>query len=371
MLERSELLDVGLNLHSISRDTKEDRGKILDFPSISQYLNEIGGRSYLTKEDEARLSTVVAPYRALVRDVMSQFSDESNGIPLEERAEAHILRLICNISPLQPAFYLLAYPIYRGRAAIEELMDCNYQLVIKKAQTLRFCCTPALSFGDLITAGNFALRRAALNFDHTREFRFTTFAGKCIRWGIQREINEIADAIHVSRDMTQALVRYEQLIGGSKDNEGEEDVDSKENEKEAILPKTLVSLKAARLAKQVVSLDAEVKDLDGLDDDEHRLIDISKRFTSSTYQYALPENEYLKKELRAQLVSAMKDAGLDERAQEILLMAYGFYNGECWKTRVIGKYFNVSHQRITQLKKESLVKLQKAEIQERLKAYLR
>lgn len=362
MLDRIELSAPRLNLHLVSKDIKEDRGRILDFPSTSQFLEEIRGRSYLTQEDEVRLSTVIAPYRNLVRDIMPQFAVEGNGVPQEERAEAYIFRLIRNMSPLQPAFYLLAYPIYQGRAAIEELMESNYQLVIKEAQSLRFCCTSALSFGDLITAGNFALRRAALFFDHTREFRFATFARKCIRQGIKREIDEIADTIRVPSSMRQTLVRYKKATEGFKDNE-KEDIDSKE----AILPQTLASLQSARLAKQVASLDARLKDLD----DEYRLIDISQRLTPSAYKYALPENEYFKKELRAQLVSAMKAVGLDERAQEILLMTYGFYNGECWKTRAVGKYFNISHQRVTEIKGISLVKLRRSDIKEILKEYLR
>lgn len=288
-------------------------------------------RHFLTVEEEERLSYPIQMYRQLIQAVLPEIP-KVNGIkiPREERAEAYITHLRSDLSRAYPVPDF-AYIVDRGRLAIGKMMAPNYGLIVDLAQDYKDYCTSGYDFDDLISAGNLALRRAALTFDYRRGYRFITYAAKCIRWGIRRDIDDYSSLIRFPVDISH-------------------DRSKVENAAKSLTPLRLKYIQAARLLQQVISLD--------------------KVSLSETVVESFQEEQYDRQELRIELLEAMSRFGLSKREKAILFLRYSSL-----KWPEIGKYFGIKQARTRQIAEEGFDKLKKGVMRDavtsaRLKVYL-
>lgn len=329
------------------------------------YLERISQKPFLAREEEQELGPAIKMYRQVIKAVIPQISMvRGERIPREEKAEGYILRVIQDVSNQVYPIPDFCDVVSHGREAVERLMEANYRLVVDVAMRYETYCTPGLNLWDLISAGNLALRRAALNFDHTLGYRFTTYADECVGKGVRREITDHSRVIRIPGERVHVFAQYSQACAKFRVENHRE---PSSTELAATMGITLLRLKhieQGKLYTQVISLDVAAMREDHLNRNYRRTrLDIIGNLLTT------PEDQYTQDELRGQLLYAMNIADLTVRQKEILLLRYGFIDGEPWSRKEVGKHLGISDEWVRLLEKAALDKLKESS-EERLVAYL-
>ena len=137
---------------------------------VRQYLNDAGKHALLTKEDEADLA----------KRYQSHLAAESM-LSADEDMDAARKRLLRRISA-------------DGKRAKERMVQANLRLVVPQARKFS---GRDLDFIELIQEGNLGLLRAVEKFDHTKGYKFSTYAVWWIRQALQRGVASKARTIRV------------------------------------------------------------------------------------------------------------------------------------------------------------------------------
>ncbi|MEA3183685.1 MAG: polymerase primary sigma factor, partial [Ilumatobacteraceae bacterium] len=153
-----------------------DTGSTAD--TVRMYLREIGRVDLLTPDDERRLAQAI---------------DEGNraAIELDKPTDPIEHRRLVRI-------------VQTGQRAKSELIQANLRLVVSIAK--RYSGRGML-FLDLIQEGNLGLMRAVDKFDHTKGFKFSTYATWWIRQAITRSIADQARTIRIPVHMVESMNR--------------------------------------------------------------------------------------------------------------------------------------------------------------------
>jgi len=147
--------------------------------SIGLYLKEMARVPLLSTQEEVRLAKLLEEGQA------AQHRLGKNGYDQEERRE-------------------LERAIDEGKAAREHLIKANTRLVVSIAKKYMGRGVPFL---DLIQEGNLGLMKAVEKFDHTRGYRFSTYATWWIRQTITRAIADQGRTIRVPVHMSDRIRR--------------------------------------------------------------------------------------------------------------------------------------------------------------------
>lgn len=235
----------------------------------------------------------------------------------------------------------LAARIHQGdQKAIDILVKANLRFVVSVARNYQ---NQGMSLNDLINEGNIGLVRAAQKFDETKNFRFISYAVWWIRQAILQSLAEQsrimrlplnkAGAIHkISRKQTELEQRYNRIP------------DAAEIAQELGITESTVSETIA-IASSHVSLDAPIKDTDS-----STLAEIIQVDTEEN-----PEQEFqsisLNKEIKKML------GFLTEREKEIIKLYYGIENETAYTLDEIGRKFNITRERVRQIKSKAISRL--------------
>jgi RNA polymerase primary sigma factor len=228
----------------------------------------------------------------------------------------------------------LAKEIKDGNSeAIEKLVNANLKFVISIAKEYQ---NQGLSLGDLISEGNYGLVKAATRFDHTKGFRFISYAVWWIRQSIIQGLNENARIVRLPANVINKLSYLKKEIERFEfENEREPifgEIFDKNNEAiELITYPTCTSL------NDVINEDGdEMIDIIAIEEDEDKLV-IDERV-----------REELSKTLEI----------LDERERNIIECYYGInINTEAMTLDAIGEKYDLTKERIRQIKEKSIRKL--------------
>jgi RNA polymerase primary sigma factor len=275
----------------------------------------------------------------------------------ESKAIDKYFQEIGNVDLLTPDEEVdLAIKIKKGDGdAQEKLVRANLRFVVSVAKHFQ---NQGLSLGDLISEGNLGLIKAAQRFDETRGFKFISYAVWWVRQGIMQAI---ADQSRVVRLPLNRVSELTKISNAYRVFEKEYDRKPSTEELAKILDMTTYNVSyALQMYGRHISMDAPLK---SGDENKNSLMDVLPNDNQP-----LPDKDLMKESLKNELANALSI--LSKREIEVIKLSFGI-GGDNKATLVeIGERFNLTRERIRQIREKAIRKLRGSKRSDRLKTYL-
>jgi len=249
---------------------------------------------------------------------------------------------------------VLAQKIRNGdQAALERLTIANLRFVVSVAKQYQ---NHGLSLPDLINEGNLGLIKAAKRFDETRGFKFISYAVWWIRQSIMQAVAEQSRVIRLPLNKIGSLNK---------------------------IKKTLVILE--QKLEREASVEEIAEALEMSEDEIRVTLSVSNRHVSTDASFAnsedislldvlynpadpMPDNMLMAASLSTEINRAL--ATLTERESNIVTLFYGIGFKHALTLEEIGEKYNITRERVRQIKEKAIRRLRSASKSKILKTYL-
>ena len=295
----------------------------------------------LTEDNVDVLESALSAEGVAIDDPVKVYLKEIGRVPLLNPEEE--ITLATRIQEGGPA----------GEKAKQRLSEANLRLVVSIAKRY---VGRGMQFLDLIQEGNLGLIKAVEKFDHTKGFKFSTYATWWIRQAITRAIADQARTIRIPVHMVETINRLTRASRILLQQLGREPTPD-EIAKELNMPVDRVR-EIQKIAQDPVSLETPI----GEEEDSH-LGDFIEDDRATT-----PSDSVAATMLKEQLMGVLDT--LTPREEKVLRLRYGIDDGKPRTLEEVGKEFNVTRERIRQIEAKALRKLRHPSRSKKLKDFL-
>ena len=297
---------------------------------VRMYLKEIGRVALLTAQEEVDLAIRI-----------------ENGLAAEDKLET--------VGDKLPADEVadLRWTRRDGLRAKRHLVEANLRLVVSIAKRY---VGRGMQFLDLIQEGNLGLIRAVEKFDHTKGFKFSTYATWWIRQAITRAIADQARTIRIPVHMVETINKLVRIQRQLLQDLGREPTADEIAEQMELTPEKVREIQ--KISQEPVSLETPV----GEEEDSH----LGDFIEDSEAPVPLERASF--KLLQEQLETVLHT--LSDREKDVIRLRFGLVDGQPRTLEDVGKKFGVTRERIRQIESKTLSKLRHPSRSQKLRDYL-
>jgi RNA polymerase primary sigma factor len=301
---------------------------------VRMYLREIGRVALLTGPEEVSLAKRIEAGMA-ARERLEEIAGLSDAALVAERA--HLDGVLAD-----------------GAEAKRQLIQANLRLVVSIAKRY---VGRGMVLLDLIQEGNLGLMRAVEKFDHSKGFKFSTYATWWIRQAITRAIADQARTIRIPVHMVETINKVLRVQRQMMQELEREPTVEELAERVDMSPARVREI--YRISQDPLSLDSPVGE-----EDDSNLSDFIEDHQAEAPAEAAARNL---------LNEAVKEAlgELSEREQQVVRLRFGLDGtGQARTLEEVGREFGVTRERIRQIESKTLAKLRHPQRSQKLRDYL-
>ena len=337
-------------------DAMEENGNVLDVEAMEKLYEELESNGIEIVDDTpVDVSSALPSSEEGADDYEDGLT--ADGITIDDPVKVY-LKEIGRVPLLSPEEETeLALKIQAGgpdgEKAKQRLSEANLRLVVSIAKRY---VGRGMQFLDLIQEGNLGLIKAVEKFDHTKGFKFSTYATWWIRQAITRAIADQARTIRIPVHMVETINKVIRVSRQLLQELGH-DPSAEEIAAEMNMPVDKVR-DILKIAQEPVSLETPI----GEEEDSHLgdfIPDEDASEPSEAASFSL---------LKEQLMSVL--ATLTPREEKVLRLRFGLEDGRARTLEEVGREFKVTRERIRQIEAKALRKLRHPSRSKKLKDYL-
>ena len=238
--------------------------------------------------------------------------------------------------------------------ALEKLTEANLRFVVSVAKQYQ---NQGLTLSDLINEGNVGLMKAARRFDETKGFKFISYAVWWIRQSILQSIVEHSRLVRMPLNKMGSYNKVNEAYIGFIQEYEREPSNEELGELLDMTPKEVSNM--LRSNNRHVSVDANI----GGDDSDATMLDLMV-----VEGEVMPDQTLIDESMREEVQQAL--SMLNEREKEVISAYYGLDQSNALTLEEIGEKFDLTRERVRQIKERAIRRLRNSYNKAEMKSYL-